>query len=138
MNKHPLFIVGGTSGMFAALTLPVGAAETVSASTIQTSVIPVELLLFAIAATLGLICFGMMREGAQAIWIHALALLNAAFAFGCSFAFGRTAIFDHLTAYNLVITNNGVLIFTGGLLVFSLVMLIYSVMAEMHNTAEAA
>ena len=135
MNKHPLFIVGGTSGIVAALTNPVSAAHEVV--TAQTSVIPIELLAFAYAATLGLICFGIMQERAKAIWIHALSLLCAAFALGCSFLFGRSAIVGN-TVETLVITNTGVLIFSAGLFVFALVMLIYSIMAEMHQTAEAA
>lgn len=138
MNKHPLFIAGGTSGMTAALTIPVGAADSFTAATYQTSVIPLEIFVFAFAVTVGLILFGITKDGAQAIWIHALGLLSAAFTFGCSFAFGRTQILDASNIVELVVTNTGVLIFTGGLLVFALIMLIYSIMAEMHQTAERA
>lgn len=137
MNKHPLFIAGGTSGILAALALPAGAAETVTAATYQTVLIPVELLLFAFAATLGLICFGAMQERAKAIWIFALSLLTSAFGLGCSFFFGRTAEIAGSVA-NIAITNIGVMVFAGALLGFSLLMLIYAIMAEMYQTAEAA
>lgn len=138
MNTHPLFVAGGISGMIAALTVPVGASNSFTAATYQTSVIPIELLIFALAVTTGLILFGITRDRAQAIWIHALGLLSAAFSLGCSFAYGRTMIIDATNIIELVVTNTGVLIYAGGLLVFSVIMLIYSVMAEMHKTAEGA
>lgn len=134
MNQHPLFIAGGTSGIFAALALPARAAESVTAATYQTVLIPTEILLFAFAVTLGLICFGITRERAQAIWIHALALLTGAFGLGCSFAYGRT-ILDGAALANIAVTNTGVLLFAAALFIFALIMLIYSIMAEMHQTA---
>lgn len=136
MNNHPLFVAGGSFGISAALALPARAAETVAA-THETVLIPLEILVFAFVVTIGLICFGMTRERAQAIWIHALALLTATFGLGCSFAAGFT-VSDGAALANIAVTNIGLTYFAAALLVFALIMLIYSILAEMHTTAESA
>lgn len=129
----------------AALTHPVSAADLNTHSvTIQTPLVPIELYIVSIIATIGLICFAITRKDHSAIWISALSVFSGAFCLGCSFAYGRaatvidTAVFSNSTAITTLtaITNVGCTLFSVGLFIFAVIMLLAAVLTTWQEESK--
>lgn len=125
-----------------ALTHPVSAADLNTQSvTIQTPLVPIELYIVSIIATIGLICFAITRKDHSAIWISALSVFSGAFCLGCSFAYGRAAtVIDtaNSTAITTLtaITNVGCTLFSVGLFIFAVIMLLAAVLTTWQEESK--
>lgn len=126
----------------AALTHPVSAADLNTQSvTIQTPLVPIELYIVSIIATIGLICFAITRKDHSAIWISVLSVFSGAFCLGCSFCYGRAAtVIDtaNSTAATTLtaITNVGCTLFSVGLLIFAVIMLLAAVLTTWQEESK--
>lgn len=130
MNKTRFLLIVSAS---AALAHPA------SAATLQTQILPAELLYIAILLTCGILCFSLTQSGSIAFWSNCLAFITSALAFGASLAFGtaREIIINNTAVLSTIAyTNIGVSVFCLGLLVFSLILLFFNSFRLWHESTE--